>query len=120
MYSESYQRKIHRHFNHPQPQRTFNLLKRAKDPKATTETLSKLERITTSCDICKLIAEQAGRFRAKFPNENFLFNRLVLIDLMYLEKSPVLHIICKDNLFSVSVFPPCETTEDFWTAYVRF
>lgn len=41
------------------------------------------------------------------------------MDLMSLDIISVLHIVCKDTLFNVSLFLNGETAKDIWTLYVR-
>eukprot|EP00171_Calliarthron_tuberculosum_P000524 IDg524t1 len=120
MYTEYQLRRIHRHFYHPQPERIFNIMKRADGSRATLETLSTLKKITRECDICQRVADQPGRFRVSLPEEDVVFNRTVMMDLMFLESQPVLHIICKDTLFSTAVLlTDGSTTKDVWRAYIR-
>jgi len=119
MYTEPELKKIHRHFYHPQPLSIYKMMKQAKDPKATPETLGALEKITTSCDVCQRISSQPGRFRVALPNKDLLFNRVVLMDLMSFESKPVLHMVCKDTLFSAAAFLDGESSNDVWNTYVR-
>eukprot|EP00171_Calliarthron_tuberculosum_P006057 IDg6057t1 len=42
------------------------------------------------------------------------------MDIMSLERAPVLPIVCKDTLFSTAVFLSGESTNDVWIAYLRF
>eukprot|EP00171_Calliarthron_tuberculosum_P018035 IDg18035t1 len=121
MYSETELKRIHRHFYHPKPERLYSLIKRAGDREATPETMKKLENLTESCDVCQRLSEQPGRFRVSLPNEEIVFNRVVLIDLMYLDSKSVLHIICKDTLFSAAIFlSDGESAQNIWDAYMRY
>eukprot|EP00171_Calliarthron_tuberculosum_P002180 IDg2180t1 len=120
MYTEAELTKIHRHFYHPQPLRVFSILKRSQDSKATPQTLAILEKISRSCDVCQRISNQPGRFRVALPNREVVFNHTVLMDLMSLEGTSVLHIVCKDTLFNVAVFLSGESANEIWIAYLRF
>eukprot|EP00171_Calliarthron_tuberculosum_P003183 IDg3183t1 len=42
------------------------------------------------------------------------------MDIMTLESTPVLHIVCKDTLFSMAVFLTGESAKNVWIAYLRF
>ena len=48
-----------------------------------------------------------------------MFNDTLLLDLMTLDQRTVLHIVCKDTLFSSAAFLKREGTEDVWLAYLR-
>eukprot|EP00171_Calliarthron_tuberculosum_P002098 IDg2098t1 len=104
LYSEQQLRRIHRHFYHPQPDRIFNLIKRASEAKANPETLKLLDKISRECDVCQRVSDHPGRFRVSLPNEDIVFNHEVLMDIMYLNSKPVLHFICRDTLFSAAAF----------------
>lgn len=119
MYTKAELKKIHRHFYHPRPERIFSLMKRANDPQATADTLKLLEDVTESCDVCQRIAKQPGRFRVALPTEDIVFNRLVYLDLMSLDGKSVLHIVCRDTLFSAAIYLDGDNAKDVCTAYMR-
>ena len=47
-----------------------------------------------------------------------MFNRTLLMDLMFLDSKAVLHIICKDTLFSATQFVKGQSTADIWNEYM--
>lgn len=47
---------------------------------------------------------QASRFRVALPNEDIVFNRTFLIDVIYLEMIPVLNKFCEYTLFNINNF----------------
>jgi len=53
------------------------------------------------------------------PTQDIVFNRTVLLDLMYLDGKPVLHVVDKDTLFSAATLLQGETVEAVWWAYTR-
>lgn len=60
------------------------------------------------------------RFRVSFPAEKIVFNRLILLDLMYLDGLPVLHVVDNYTLFSAATFlTEEETSEAIWRAYLQ-
>lgn len=60
------------------------------------------------------------RFRVSFPAEKIVFNRLILLDLMYLDGLPVLHVVDNYALFSAATFlTEGETSEAIWRAYLQ-
>lgn len=120
LYTTAELSKLHRHFFHLQPERLFALLKQAGDSAAVQTTMKQLEDLSASCDICQRLARAPDRFRVSFPAEKIVFNRLILLDLMYLDGLPVLHVVDNDTLFSAATFlTEGETSEAIWRAYLQ-
>lgn len=112
--------RIHRHFNHPQPERLSAILRQAGDPKATPGTHAQLEELTRACDVCQRLSRAPGRFRVALPPEELIFNRTILMDLMFLDGQPVLHTIDKVTLLSAAGFlTEGETAGAVWNLYLR-
>lgn len=112
--------RLHRHFCHPAPERLFAVLRQANDPHANKETLSRLEEVTATCDTCQRLAKEPTRFRVALPAEDIVFNRTVLVDLMWLESEPVLHVVDKDTGFNAGAFMrDGETADAAWSLYLR-
>lgn len=117
-YSTGELERLHRHFNHPQPGRLSALLRQAADPKAVPGTHEQLERLTESCDVCQRLAKAPGRFRVALPPGDVVFNRTILIDLMYLDGRSLMHVVDRDTLYSAASFCRGETTEDLWRQFL--
>lgn len=109
--------RLHRHFNHPHPDRLSALLRRAGDPSATPDTRKQLERLSPTSDVCQRLSRAPGRFRVALPPDEVTFNRVVLVDLMYLDGRSVMHIVGKETLFSAAAFTKGERLEDLWRLY---
>jgi len=109
--------RIHRHFSHPHPDRLFAVLRQAGDPHGTAETRAQLAALTQACQEC--LAQAPSRFRVALPHDDIVFNRLILLDIMYLDGKPVLPVIDKDTLFSAEAFRSGETVEAVWWTYAR-
>ena len=124
-YSAFYKRneliKIHRHFFHPHAERIYELLKQAKDPHATPETLKKLEEITSACDICQRLSLEPGRFRVALPPGKVVFNRLVLLDLMNISGKRLLRVVDHDTGFiAASFLSDGESSKATWETFSAF
>ncbi len=94
-------------------------MKKSEDPNATPDPFQQLQDITQSCDVCHRFSEQPGRFRVSLTSDDIVFNRTLLMDLMNLSSKTVLHIVCKDTLFSAAIFVLGESTLDDWNDYVK-
>lgn len=113
-------RKLHRHFFHPQPDRLYAVINKAGGEHAKPSTLKQLQDVSRNCDLCQRLAKDPSRFRVALPPGDIVFNRTVLLDIMYLDGKPLLHVVDKDTLFSAATFlSNGESTEDVWRAYVR-
>ena len=106
--------KLHRQFFHPSPEKLFNLIKKARPEHATPETRDELDDITARCDPCQRMKTAPLRFRVSFGAQNMRFNKRVIIDIMYLDGAPVLHIIDESTHFSVAKFLPRISTNAIW------
>lgn len=111
--------RLHKHFNHPQADRLSALLRRAGGGNVEAGTRAKLEELTAACDVCQRLAQAPGRFRVAMPNDDVVFNRMVLMDLMYLDGRSVLHAVDKDTLFSAAAFTRGEKLDELWQLYLH-
>lgn len=106
--------KLHRQFFHPSPNKLFNLRKKARPEQATPETRKALEEITSRCDPCQRMKAAPHRFRVSFGAGNVRFNERIIIDIMYLDEDPVLHIVDEGAYFSAANFLPNISTKTLW------
>lgn len=104
---------LHLHFMHPSSTKMYNLLRRA-DPVGTSgETKRILEDIGKSCHACQTYATGPITFQVRFPDK-VVFNNEILIDVMYLDNKPVLHIVDAGTNFMSARFLPALDTETVW------
>eukprot|EP00171_Calliarthron_tuberculosum_P005792 IDg5792t1 len=111
--------KLHRQFFHPSAGKLFNLLKRARSEHATPETLAILQDISNRCDPCQRIRPAPVRFRVSFGTENAKFNERIILDIMYIDSHPVLHIVDEGTRFSAARFLPSIDVEAIWDTLLR-
>lgn len=106
--------KLHRQFFHPSPDKLFNLIKKARPEHATTETRAALEDITARCDPCQRIKQAPLRFRVSFGAEHVRFNERIIVDIMYIDGEPILHIVDEGTHFSAARFLPNVRSDTVW------
>ncbi|OSX79162.1 hypothetical protein BU14_0085s0013 [Porphyra umbilicalis] len=111
--------RIHRHLSHPHPDRLVAVLRQAGNPHATAETRAQLDALTKACQVFQRLVQAPSRFRVVLLPDDIVFNRLILIDIMYLDGKPVLHVIDKVTLFSAAAFLSGEIVEAVWWTYAR-
>lgn len=85
LYTTPELRKLHRHFLHPQPDRLYAVMYKAGGDHAQPSTLKQLQAVSKSCDLRQRLAKEPSRLRVALPSEDIVFNRAVLLDIMYLK-----------------------------------
>lgn len=96
--------RIHRHFFYARSERLYAMMQRATDEHAVPQTLQKLQDVGAAYDVCQSLAKEPSRFRVALPQEDVCFNRMLYLDLMFLEGKAVLHVVDTDTLLSGAVF----------------
>lgn len=119
LYTPAQLEKIHRNFFLPSADKLISLIRRAKPDEATPGTLRILKDISSRCDPCQRIQEEPRRFRVSFGAERTIFNGRILLDVMYIENLPVLHIIDELTRFSAARFLPGISTKQIWDTFVE-
>ena len=89
-------RKMHKGFYHPSAEKLLNLIKRAEPKHATPEVRTLLKEISERCLVCHYHSPKPRRFTASI-NEGIVFNRTVILDLMWIHRRPLLHVVDKDT-----------------------
>lgn len=119
LYSKNELRRLHYHFYHPAPTQLYNLIKRAQPSHATQEARRLLEDISAECAQCQDFHTGPLRFRVSIPPENISFNFDVAMDLVWLDHSPVLHIVDMMTRFQNACFLKSKSAESIWNAFVN-
>ena len=110
-------RKLHLHFFHPSSSKLFSLVSRAHPNHATPETRKIIENISKRCDTCQRFSPKPLSFSVTAPDD-VKFNSVVSMDLMYLDRHPVLHVIDLQTNFSSAVFLANSSVETVWNAFL--
>ena len=98
--TEAELRQLHRRFGHPTADRLRRLLNRS----GHGDELDKqaLEYLTKFCDQCQKNGKSPGRFKFVLKDDTIDFNHTILIDVMYIDGSPVLHIVDNATRFQAA------------------
>lgn len=94
-------------------------MKRARPEETTPNTLEVLQEQTERCDPCQRIHNAPTRFRVSFGAENVRFNERFLIDVMYLDGKPVLHIVDEGTHLSAARFVKEVSTATLWATILE-
>lgn len=111
-------KQMHCGFYHPSVYKLFNLIKRADPDSATMQTRKLLEEISQQCRNCQFHAPRPLKFFATIP-DGIAFNRQVILDLMWICRKSVLHVIDADTHYSAARFLLGESTKDVWNAFIE-
>ena len=111
-------RRMHLHFFHPSARKLFNVLKRARPDETRPETHEILKQISKACSTCQVHSSGPLRFRVTLPKSKCVFNHELALDLMWLDGSPVLHVVDTHTHFSSAIFLNGKSTKDVWNAFI--
>lgn len=111
---------FHLHFYHTCSQRQFALLRCADPMRASTSFRENIKRITIACEYFRLFFSTPFRFRSSVPSDELLFSQEIVIDLVCLERRPVLHMLYTHRRFRSGAVFRSKSSEDVWTALLQF
>ena len=106
---------LHKKFSHVYPQKPFNLLKKANENVGNSD-LSILKEISQECYPCQKFTRDPLRYVASAP-EDIQFNHEVALDIMYIRKRPILHVLCAGTRFNVAAFVEDRSSETIWKTF---
>ena len=110
---------LHKLFFHPSVQKLLKLRCRARPEVAPPGTLEMLQDPAKRCDPCLRIHNAPTHFRVCIGAENVRFNERVLLDSMYINGKPVLHIVDEGPHFSSAKSLPDVSTKTLWTTLLK-
>ena len=110
--------RLHRQFSHPSAKKLFDLIQKARPDEVTPETMENLKEITQLCDPCQRIQRAPVRFRVSLGTEDVQFNERILLNIMYIDGDPVLHIVDNGTKFNAALFLDEVSTAEVWNAIV--
>lgn len=120
LYTRQELRKLHSSFRHPSPGKLISLLRSTSMHKLPAETLAVIQQSSDDCRICQRFKRKEISFGRKLQGQA-IFNRKVVIDIMYLDSRPVLHCIDKDTRCGAATFIWSKTrnptTSEVWNAF---
>src|SRR6266480_7180158 len=104
-------RRLHRRFGHPSATRLHHILK-----KSGRETDKKIiDRLTEVCDQCQKHGKAPTRFKFNL-REEIDFNHSIIVDIMYIDNQPLLHIVDEATRFQAARWLKNVSTKATWDA----
>ena len=118
-YSTADIERLHRHFFHPSTKKLYDLLKRSELGKTTENLRSIIDSVSKACVKCKKFSARPFHFRASFWDESVVYNHELVLDLMWLNGSPVLHVVDTHTSFQNAAFVVDKSPEEFWRSFKK-
>jgi hypothetical protein len=103
-------RRLHRRFGHPSVDRLMHVLNRSGHSDIER---SALEKLTKHCAYCQKYGKSPGRFRFKLQDD-VDFNHSIIIDIIYIDNKPILHIIDEGTRFQAARWLTNMTAKHTW------
>lgn len=110
--------RIHRNLGHPSAKSAYDALQRAYPLNTTIDDYKKLVTISGKCYGCQRFSRKPNRYRATLPDP-CVFNQDIVLDVMFIDKRAVLHIVCKQTCFSRAAFLLSQTSIELWNTLMR-
>lgn len=104
-------RQLHRRFGHPSVNRLIRILHRA----GHDVNSSYVRTLTKYCHHCQMNGKSPGRFRFTIKDDHE-FNYSVIIDILFLDGKPVLHVVDSATAFQGARFLPNVSAKTTWEA----
>ena len=106
-------RQLHRRFGHPSALKLRRVLERSGHGDALNKDV--LDRLTRYCSYCQKHGKSPGRFKFTL-REDVNFNHSIIVDIMYVENSPLLHVIDEATRFQAARWLLNITSKHTWDA----
>ncbi|EED22562.1 conserved hypothetical protein [Talaromyces stipitatus ATCC 10500] len=105
-------RRLHRRFGHPSVDRLHKLLEQAGHDDVDHKSLAEIERY---CHHCQMNRQAPRRFKFTLTDDQE-FNFEIVVDVMYLDGEPVLHVVDSATSFQAAKFLKSLSAKDTWEA----
>ncbi|EED20782.1 conserved hypothetical protein [Talaromyces stipitatus ATCC 10500] len=105
-------RRLHQRFGHPAVDRLHKVLKRAGHLDVDYKVLAQIEEF---CHHCQMNRQAPKRFKFTL-HDDCEYNYEIVVDVMYLDGKPVLHIVDWATSFQAAKFLKSLSTKDTWEA----
>lgn len=111
--------KMHQQFYHPSEDKPINVLLQARPDEVTSDVRKIIHEISDKLQCCNEHRGSPFRFKASLPSEDIIFNHELTLDLFWLAKDPVLHIIYVHTNFQTCAFLTYKSFDGTWTLFVH-
>lgn len=105
-------RQLHRRFGHPSASRLHNVLERSGHDDVNKKAI---DRLTKLCTQCQMHGKAPARFRFTL-RDDVAFNYSIIVDIMYIDGSPLLHIVDEATRFQAARWLTNLSAKHTWDA----
>lgn len=78
-----------------------------------------IKELTKAYKTCEYHASRPKRFRLTVGTEELRFNHIVAVDVMYINRRPILHVVDEATHYSSALFLPNASAKEIWRALRR-
>ncbi|KHJ32171.1 hypothetical protein EV44_g3834 [Erysiphe necator] len=104
-------RQLHRRLGHPSVNRLIRTLERAGHGDPSHRNI--LDKITRVCEFCENYSRSPGRFKFVLKEDTY-FNQSLVIDVLYIDGDPVLHVVDESTSFQAAKWLPNLSVSHTW------
>lgn len=119
LFSESELFQLHRSFGHPSVTALYKLLRRARYNEVNEKIRRSIKEIVKRCKVCEAYSSKPKRFKLTVGSEEARFNHMVAVDIMYINKDPVLHVIDEATHFMSACWLRKVSSKEVWNGLLR-
>lgn len=109
--TEAELRRLHKRFGHPSVGRLHRVLQRAGHDDVEYEALKMIKKF---CHHCQIKGSAPQRFKFKLEKDDVDFNHEIVVDIMYLDGDPVLHVVDDATAFQAARFLSSISAKETW------
>lgn len=119
MYMEHKLRRIHRYFYHHSKNMMYAVIRRSEPKNANYDVYSTIFKVQNTYDVCKRNTNESHRYRVSLLATEFVFNWIVSMELMKLDKLTVLHGVDRNTKIGTARFLRDEISAEVWEAFME-
>ena len=118
LFTKAELKKVHDRFGHPTSKSLMNLLKSVRPEGSNADTRKALEDLEARRKQCQTFAPKPFVYKVSIPTDELVFNQEIEVDLFWIEKDAVLHIIDRGTRYSVARFATSQSAESIWNMII--
>ena len=84
-----------------------------------SEVLAAFQDISKRFKVCSELEKQPERLKLTVGNEDICFNSVVAVDIMYVDKNPILHLVDEEKHFAAATFLKNVFSKESWNAVMK-
>lgn len=98
----------------------IKILRRARPGQMNSQVKDDISKTKKVCTTCSTYASNPQRFKLTIRTDELQFNHIVAVDIIYIHKNPVLHVVDEGTRFSAALFLTKVRYGKVWKAFMKF